>query len=416
MKRKIKLLFIAISICAMLFAFAISSSAESTCEIVWYFPEGTSFNTIQSCTEEHNIKCEFEGSFTTFKIDAKDSNDYYKTAIALNVLEFQNFCKLYNLTDISSFNSFMCSLNGQEGISTEVYNWSSPFTYDFLNEESFNFFYNYNLITQDDVDSAVDEAVAKALADAGLAMTSDTFIYILNDNIPDFLTSSSATFVWWNFENYSIGVVFYPDSSVEKPYIFIVDGARAYYEDITNNVEVKTDDNIFGYLCTKREGLDSYLYYDAEELYNEVASSLIEVPSADDLQAKYDEGKVAGATEYKSSEEYTTILNTQYSTGYSQGEADGVTEFKSSDEYSATLNAKYNDGFVNGTAEGALAYTKSDAYKTALADKYDEGYDDGFVEGEAQFDIAPFIGVISIMALISIGIVIVCWVRKKRIG
>ena len=243
----------------MLFAFAISSSAESTCEIVWYFPEGTSFNTIQEGTEEYNFKCEFEGSFTTLKFDAKDSNDNYKKVVALNVLEFQNFCKLYNLTDISSFNSFMNSLNGQEGISTEVYNWSSPFTYDFLNEESFNFFYNYNLITQDDVDSAIDE------------------------------------------------------------------------------------------------------------------------------------GKVAGVTEYKSSEEYATALN-----------------------------AKYNDGFVNGTAEGALSYIRSDAYKTALSNEYDSGYDAGFdqgyIEGEAQFDIAPFIGVISIIALISIGIVIVCWGRKKRIG
>lgn len=413
MKRKIKLLFIAISICAMLFAFAISSSAESTCEIVWYFPEGTSFNTIQEGTEEYNFKCEFEGSFTTLKFDAKDSNDINKKVVVLNVLEFQNFCKLYNLTDISSFNSFMNSLNAQEGISSEVYNWSSPFTYDFFNEESFNFFYNYNLITQDDVDSAVDEAVAKALADAGLVMTSDTFIYILNDNIPDFLYGGATpTFVWWNFENYSLGLVSYADSSVEKPYIFIVDGARAYYEDITNNVEVKTDDNIFGHLCTKREDLDSYFYYDAEELYNEVASSLVEVPSADDLQAKYDEGKVAGATEYKSSEEYATALNNKYSAGYTEG----IESFKSSEEYTTVLNSKYNDGFVNGTAEGALAYTKSDAYKTALADKYDEGYDDGFVEGEAQFDIAPFIGVISIMALISIGIVIVCWVRKKRVG
>ena len=263
---------------------ALEEANLSMGEILWYFPEGTSFNTIQSGTEEYNIKCEFEGSFTTFKINVKDSNDYYKTAIALNVLEFQNFCKLYNLTDISSFNSFMNSLNGQEGISTEVYNWSSPFTYDFLNEESFNFFYNYDLLTEEEYNTSIEQS------------------------------------------------------------------------------------------------------------------------------------KTEGVEEYKSSDEYTTILNTQYSTGYSQGEADGVTEFKSSDEYSATLNAKYNDGFVNGTAEGALAYTKSDAYKTALADKYDEGYDDGFVEGEAQFDIAPFIGVISIMALISIGIVIVCWVRKKRIG
>lgn len=385
MKRKIKLLFIAISICAMLFAFAISSSAWSEHPTEY----GTGYAVLMTSDNE----------YVAYVWRNNESNPSVSVDFSMDLSNIRSYTLSNNFTDI------------------------------YTDEEIFTFIEEYiasvkasmteGMFTQDDVDSAVDEAVAKALADAGLAMTSDIFIFPLNDNIPDSyiyetVMSSTASFYWCVFENYSIGIVEYADSSsVEEPWIYIVDGARAFYEDITNNVETKTVDNIYSYLDSKQEySLDSWAYYHCVELYNAVGASLVEVPSADDLQAKYDEGKVAGVTEYKSSEEYATALNNKYSAGYTEG----IESFKSSEEYTTALNSKYNDGFVAGTAEGALAYTKSDAYKTALADKYDEGYDDGFVEGEAQFDIAPFIGVISIMALISIGIVIVCWVRKKRIG
>ncbi|MBP3323795.1 MAG: hypothetical protein J6M16_06350 [Clostridia bacterium] len=146
------------------------------------------------------------------------------------------------------------------------------------------------------------------------------------------------------------------------------------------------------------------------------ATGVSEYKASSEYATALEQASANGVTVYKDSEEYKTALSTKYTTGYDEGKIAGVENYKSSEEYSTILNTKYNDGFVAGTAEGALAYTKSDAYKTAMADKYDEGYDDGFVEGEAQFDIAPFIGAISIMALISIGIVIVCWVRKKRVG
>ena len=91
--------------------------------------------------------------------------------------------------------------------------------------------------------------------------------------------------------------------------------------------------------------------------------------SSSDLGNKYNEGKLAGVEEYKSSDEYINSINSAISSG--------VEEYKSSDEYTTALNNKYSAGYT----EGIEAFKVSKAYTDAL----DLQYSNGKVAGVTEF-------------------------------
>ena len=140
----------------------------------------------------------------------------------------------------------------------------------------------------------------------------------------------------------------------------------------------------------------------------------------------YEEGKIDGVTEYKTSNEYTNTLNEKYVEGkadgmleykasseyfnelnqkYTEGKTEGVTVYKNSTEYKNTLSAKYSTGFADGKAN----YVESEEYTEAMQLKYDEGFEAGTNEAQTDKLGTTLLSIVG-SSLLGLGIV---WVVKR---
>ncbi len=405
MKRKFKLLFIAISICAMLFAFAISSSASNYIDLSEYdFSDGvysTVFlNTykgsgsdfISSSPEEFGL-CYFGNSigysYGFINIEFWDS-----LIISQNV---QNVSDFSNLASFLINNGYICDL-GSDGIGYEVAS-NAEFYYNvylsYKQQQSLKY-------TQEDIDSAVteatkdmytqsqlDEAVAKALEDAGVVLgngmvMSPSFPENLGDGLPTFAQYGSVDEIENSFNYLRFNL--YLEEGGTSDYIYIVDING--FKNFCSSNNITTASEFHAYMNTLMNSFEAYSapynycncissigFLNEGEIFN-YFYNYENPPTEDDLQAKYDEGKVAGATEYKSSEEYATALNNKYSAGYTEG----IESFKSSNAYTDALDLQYS----NGKTAGVTEYKASTEYANALEAEYNEGYDNGVADTEGE--------------------------------
>ena len=293
MKKKFKILIMAISVIAMLFSFAIASSAET------YITEGPDIGSLTYndkftepvlFTSGNVVKAFFNGGNESFESyisygDSDKTLDIYviegswgSYACIIDMADFRDFCSLYNISDASSCREFLIN--------------------------------NY-----------------------------------LRDELGNLLPSDSTTdFIDFHFNNLGTG---FDDPVIEK---------------------------IFNYMN-----------------YDEITQ--------EDLQDKYDEGKVEGVEEFKSSEEYTNVLNNRYSTGY----AEGIEAFKVSKAYTDALEVQYSTGKTDGVTE----FKKSVAFANSLKAEYDEGYNAGVTDTEGQVVKNEFTKVISVfIGVMAFGIIL----------
>ena len=133
--------------------------------------------------------------------------------------------------------------------------------------------------------------------------------------------------------------------------------------------------------------------------------------SQEDLTAQYNQGKIDGVTEYKDSEEYSSILEGKYTEGYGVG----YNAFKESAEYESALETQYK----LGSSTGVKNYIASEEYTNALQAEYDNGYEAATSENEqkeAKEMLATALGATGILI-----VVLLCWYyflgkkgRKRR--
>ncbi len=389
MKRKIKLLFIAISIFAMLFAFAISSSAWSV------HPHSYSDYAVLMTEDDVVAYVWYYSGYEDCCVSVDFSMD---------------------LTNIRSY-----TLSNNFGANIE-YSDEQIFT---LIEEyiaSVKASMTEGMFTQDDVDSAVDEAVAKALADAGVVLgngmvMSPSFPENLLDGLSDVQQFGTLDEIQNSFNYLRLSLLLKEGGTSDYIYMVDINGFKNFCSsnNITTASEFKsyinTLMNSFEAYSTPYNycnGLSSIGFVNEGEIFN-YFYNYENPPTTEDLQAKYDEGyaqgETDGVTEYKQSQEYTDTINLAKSAG--------ADEYKQSDAYFSSLNSKYNEGHLAGVEAGALSYKSSQEYKSALSNEYDSGYDDGYEDGEQSINFAPFIVGIIILATVAIVLVIFNEKRKK---
>lgn len=432
MKKKIKILLVVISICVVFFALAISSSASSYVDDSNFSYSGSVYVTSYSNTD-NNFDSKSPENFGAVYLTDNDGSAFG----FLNIEFWEQLMTEYNVQDSSGFASLRDKLI-ELGYIEDSSNWSSFWNYS---ESYYNAYLSYkNQITNDDLDERYEagkvdgvseykessqytldimEEVKKitggnsegleafyddpssmlgapSMREAVIPYGEDKSLYMMtltgsrialvvdSSILRDFCSLNSLTN---RSEFYDFVTETYVEESSEGEYV---------YSGLTGDER----SNIYYFLMDLNSGFDE-LFLEALN-YSEITS--------ENLDERYETGKTEGVTEYKESEEYTTVINNSYSNGYSIG----VSEYKESTEFTTLLKAKYNDGFVAGTAEGALSYVKSEAYKTALSDEYDKGYDDGFTEGESQINVAPLIGGVLIICAFSLPSVILHVVNMRK--
>ena len=133
----------------------------------------------------------------------------------------------------------------------------------------------------------------------------------------------------------------------------------------------------------------------------------------EEYEADIEASKLAGVEEFKASEEYTNILNNNYSTGYTEG----IEAFKVSKAYTDALDLQYSNGKVAGVTE----FKNSVSFANTLKAEYDEGYDAGVLDtqgvntkNETTKLISILIGVIGFGILFTTVLSAVGAFKKKR--
>ncbi|MBQ2809672.1 MAG: hypothetical protein IJF11_02135 [Clostridia bacterium] len=89
----------------------------------------------------------------------------------------------------------------------------------------------------------------------------------------------------------------------------------------------------------------------------------------------YNNGKTAGVTEYKSSQECEDNLYAQYESGVSAGFESGYTQ-----GYNDATDIQYD----KGVADGLASFRDGAEYKATLQAQYDGGYNSGYNDGSAD--------------------------------
>lgn len=163
----------------------------------------------------------------------------------------------------------------------------------------------------------------------------------------------------------------------------------------------------------ERESISNFAngFYCSEDLFQEALS--YKRITSDTVIEKYNQGKVEGVEEFKSSEEYTNVLNNRYSTGY----AEGIEAFKVSKAYTDALDLQYSNGKVAGVTE----FKNSVLFANTLKAEYEEGYDAGVLDtqgvntkNETTKLISILIGVIGFGILFTAVLSAVGAFKKKR--
>ncbi len=409
MKRKFKILIFAISIFIMLSAFALVSNAEETNNDIPSY-NSTSYHIFYSpFNEPYEDAVSFDGylielSFHEILFPYGDNQHLYFCYISypegliVDPFSLQDFCSLYNISDFNEFIEKIDELYfGYTETSEGVHVYDHPdfherylYEYECLSyssglNEPFLAALNYSKITQEDV----NEAIAKALEEAGVVSNDGWVIESLPKDIIKLETESSGYKVLYtqdmNLNFFRFGIQ-HGTGNIDYKFAFVPSEFQDFVNSITKNsptyenfknalIDLNskvqsgeyTDDPAGLYDIFNYNTNDSlYLSEDSFEYFMNFNSSML---TDEDLQDKYDEGKVDGVEEFKSSEEYTNILNNKYSTGYTEG----IESFKASTAYTDALDLEYSNGKVAGVND----FKASVEFKNTLKAQYNEGYDNG---------------------------------------
>lgn len=439
MKRKFKIIFVIVAVMAMLFAFAISSSAE-----------------LPNLGRTDDL---YESSL------GRNSNDYYIYNLVDDgrALFYFTTCDSsiydsyghYSLT-IDEFNTLLTTGAGTEDLPTAFWNGSlvnySQVLYYFEagnTYESLGAIHTYGLFdgpyaiynslqnnkyTQSDLDNAVIEGkeagveeyknsteyklelleeVKKVTGgesygvkvfgnfDFSIRPNKDFYevvlpfgengeklLYIganLDESNPALFISPSNLREFMSFKNLT---------SVDEFFTFV---SEEYYNDLylsslNPNIDKEWFGNI-GYIfnhCILSDGeSEGYYYISAFADFFLEAFNYSEFTS-DSLDAKYNEGVEAGKAEGKTE-------------GYTEGFAEGMESFKESEAYANALQVQYATGKTDGVTE----FKKSVAFKNTLKGEYDNGYDAGVADTEGQAVKNEFTKVLSIfIGVMGFGIIL----------
>lgn len=420
MKRKFKILILTISVIAMLFAFAVTSSAWSNS------------NPGDSGSVDEDYWYIYDVHTTKYYGYAFTSHDLSGIEISLDYFGILNDGVIEDLNEeIASGSEVGINLyHSSDSLDPDRFSKNNRFIREEVKLAFEQAYAEFEALlekeyTQTDLDNAVSEAtkdmytqeqlseaVAKALKEGNLN-PNNYLVYIPSDaTVADVAEGTEESFVAQELVegSFSYFVVSLNGGHMEK----IVVANALEFQEFCKKYEI-TD---LSSLMTKVAELQEIVTYDNYEAYEWLNSLFVWSESLFDFFYNYDPltqeeyeaelnaEKVAGAEEYKSSEEYINTINL--------AKESGIDEYKASDEYASLLNSKYNEGHISGTAAGITAYKSSTEYKKALSAEYDEGYDAGFEDGENTFDFAPLIVGIVFLGAIAITLVFINKKRKKN--
>ena len=286
--------------------------------------------------------------------------------------------------------------------------------------------------TEEEYQSAIDAAVSEALAKNPVVPVSDIYSNgTVDSNFNGSSVDGSQIYVSEiDFTDYIITSAFFVGH--DKAFCTI-DSISAYYADIKDNVSDLSEDNIIRYLSSKNSEFESESYkfnngflLEAYQAYDKAVEAGT-ITEEDRLIAQYEQGKIDGVIEFKSSSEYTTEISeakqqgadeykqsNDYHSSINLAKNVGVEEYKKSDAYASVLNDEYNIGYSEGVSAGEISYKASNEYKAALSDEYDDGFDDGYVEGQQKVNVGPIIAGISLLGIVCVVILIITRKNKKQ--
>lgn len=183
-------------------------------------------------------------------------------------------------------------------------------------------------------------------------------------------------------------------TSLDEFFTFV---SEEYYNDLyLSSLNPNIDKEWFGnihymfnyFILSDGESEGNYYISAFEDLFLE-ALNYSEFTS-DSLDAKYNEGVEAGKAEGKTE-------------GYTEGFAEGMESFKESEAYANALQVQYATGKTDGVTE----FKKSVAFKNTLKGEYDNGYDAGVADTEGQVVKNEFTKVLSIfIGVMGFGIIL----------
>ena len=456
MKRKFKILILTISVIAMLFAFAIVSSAAVPETFDDSLDKNTSWFGESDYTEYSNWLIALrdnDGRQLAYFMLYSDVGSAIYREYGNSQVSIEEFSHLYQSNDFYFIDMVVNYVN--------FFNYLNNNSYDSLGEfgELREFQYARdvylslkNSYTQSDLDNAVAEyknsteykldvleEVKKITGgeSEGLEVFYDDYTQILGapSVVEGFIPFGENKSLYLGVAH-GERLAFIVDSSMLREFCSLnnISNRSEFVMYVRNTYLSRTPEGEYGY-----PGLTDNQYYEIENVVENsdlsnsdfdnlfsTALNYFEITS-DIVDSRYNEGKLEGVEEFKNSEEYVNSLDfaktsgveefkssEEYSNILNFAKTSGIEEFKNSTEYNEALLSKYNEGHSVGTSSGITAYKSSSEYKTALSDKYDEGYDVGFSEGEKSFDFGPIIVGILVLSSIAIGLIIYNQKRRKK--
>ncbi|MBQ8738159.1 MAG: hypothetical protein IJZ04_01545 [Clostridia bacterium] len=390
MKRKFKILILTISVIAMLFAFAVTSSAWSNS------------NPGDSGSVDEDYWYIYDVHTTKYYGYAFTSHDLSGIEISLDYFGILNDGVIEDLNEeIASGSEVGINLyHSSDSLDPDRFSKNNRFIREEVKLAFEQAYAEFEALlekeyTQTDLDNAVSEAtkdmytqeqlseaVAKALKEGNLN-PNNYLVYIPSDaTVADVAEGTEESFVAQELVegSFSYFVVFLNGGHMEK----IVVANALEFQEFCKKYEI-TD---LSSLMTKVAELQEIVTYDNYEAYEWLNSLSVWSESLFDFFYNYDPltqeeyeaelnaEKLAGAEEYKSSEEYINALNNKYSTGYTEG----VEAFKASDAYADALDLQ----FTNGKTAGVNDFKASVEFKNTLKAQYNEGYDNGVTDTQGE--------------------------------
>ena len=392
MKRKFKIIFAIVAVMAMLFAFAIVSSAEGL-----VFEDGFDGS---SELQYYVVDIPWDSS----SIIAIISD--YDEIVAIDPLIFQEFCSGEGIKNYDDFYAYFEAEVQQYGDSEPDIFYSSMLG---LSSDEFNYYYNYNVIDESDLNEKYQEG-----KESGVEEYKNSTEYKLelleevkkvtggeSEGVEIFYDFSSEDD--WYFSSFdSVNEINIPYGDNKNLYFasfcaqkcgFVVDSSAL--RDFCSFVELEyfyaenLDDLKYPEIANTYIGpFENFKQCDIDDLFLE-ALNYSEFTS-DSLDAKYNEGVEAGRAEGKTE-------------GYTEGFAEGMESFKESEAYANALQVQYATGKTDGVTE----FKKSVAFKNTLKGEYDNGYDAGVADTEGQAVKNEFTKVLSIfIGVMGFGIIL----------
>lgn len=246
-----------------------------------YIPSSATVADVAEGTEESFVAQELvEGSFSYFVVSL--NGGHMEKIVVANALEFQEFCKKHEITDLSSLMTKVSELQ-------EIVTYDNYEAYEWLNslfawsESLFDFFYNYDPLTQEEYEAGLN---AEKLAGAEEFKSSEEYTNTIN------LAKESG------IDEYK--------------------ASEEYINALNNKYSTGYTEGVEAFKASDAYADSLYLQYSNGKIAgaNDFKAS---VEFANSLKAKYNSGLADGANVFKESEEYKNALNAEYINGFNEG-------------------------------------------------------------------------------------------------